>query len=701
MAIPVECPECEFAFAIPDDFGGRKGKCPECLQVFRAPKSGDSSMLRSPAPPKAEGSGITPPDIQIDTRPAKSRTQASTQTPPSPALPDKETVPPSPREPVDAAPEPPATDEPQVPDASNKTPAGSNKDAAGLSQKSAEAADGRWFNDLDESFQDIPLSTYPGPEVASPAAAGAWRMWAVAAGGMLIGFLLFGLALLLIRPQLQSPAPGGSPNLPSPPPRKSPAVTSLPVEPPPPPLSAEQMSRIADRTLSSLARIEVESPSGNRAGSGFLVDPRGRVALPYSLLVDAARVTVTLHGSEPVDSLGLLSADESYDLAIIQIPQPKVVNLGIPIAIYEPLAKHDRLVIASGSGLRDELLQATCGELVSTEHSRGLESLSAGAKSRLRELSQSAPRDLTWVEFSQPVTPTMNGLPLLSPAGEAVGIAIEWGPDLEHGFAIHARHLAPLLEVLDDNPEAIAFLSGSFDASVSTAVTATPPITSSVPIPDPSIAAAVRPEVPDAAAMGPLPESPKVNATDIGRWLAYAKGLNFVATERDHVDRLQQLAQIINQALTQADDETIAADKRTAAVEMANEALLSISETRWPPTLEFADKNNLQYDRLRGASGGDGVFLRCRLHVDNPSPPEEFGKRNLLLFQVYGTENFIGVPVKEMNPLLKPNSEWLVIGQVLNLGRGLVFNEGDATHRVEIFVEAHSLVEKPKPLPGK
>lgn len=39
MPIAVTCPECQFAFTVADEFGGRQGRCPECAAVIRVPNA--------------------------------------------------------------------------------------------------------------------------------------------------------------------------------------------------------------------------------------------------------------------------------------------------------------------------------------------------------------------------------------------------------------------------------------------------------------------------------------------------------------------------------------------------------------------------------------------------------------------------------------------------------------------------------------
>lgn len=53
MPIPVVCPSCQHSFAVPDRYAGKRGKCPECESVFRAPTGDEELTIVQASPPPA------------------------------------------------------------------------------------------------------------------------------------------------------------------------------------------------------------------------------------------------------------------------------------------------------------------------------------------------------------------------------------------------------------------------------------------------------------------------------------------------------------------------------------------------------------------------------------------------------------------------------------------------------------------------
>ena len=61
MPIPVRCPSCEHAFRVPDQYAGKRGKCPKCKSVFVAEATDDTAaefpVAQSDAETALAGSG--------------------------------------------------------------------------------------------------------------------------------------------------------------------------------------------------------------------------------------------------------------------------------------------------------------------------------------------------------------------------------------------------------------------------------------------------------------------------------------------------------------------------------------------------------------------------------------------------------------------------------------------------------------------
>lgn len=60
MSIRVECPACETAFAVPEKFAGRHGKCPKCGAVMAVPDAAPADLLAAQGS-RAPAAGSTAP----------------------------------------------------------------------------------------------------------------------------------------------------------------------------------------------------------------------------------------------------------------------------------------------------------------------------------------------------------------------------------------------------------------------------------------------------------------------------------------------------------------------------------------------------------------------------------------------------------------------------------------------------------------
>lgn len=66
MPIPVVCPSCQHKFAVPDTYAGKRGKCPECASVFRAPTA-ESVLVAAQAQAATGAPPLPEDDIPVGT----------------------------------------------------------------------------------------------------------------------------------------------------------------------------------------------------------------------------------------------------------------------------------------------------------------------------------------------------------------------------------------------------------------------------------------------------------------------------------------------------------------------------------------------------------------------------------------------------------------------------------------------------------
>jgi len=520
-------------------------------------------------------------------------------------------------------------------------------------------------------------------------------MFAVAGGGVLVGFLLFAIVVAVAWPWLAPSDPsvveGDAPevSVPSAPPVAPPPVAGPVI---PPPLSDEQRARIAVRTTPSLATITVESTDGKRAASGFLIDSRGWVAAPFQLLKNADRATVQLPGLEPATweagESGAMFGDEGYSCALFRVAKPGAPNLGIPLSIFDPLKPNDPLVIAGNSRGVGGLLPARMVAIARLDQLLEASDLTEASKDRLLMMTRND--DLTFIKFSQPVTPAMAGLPLLNPGGAAVGMAVDLGPELTHGYAIHLKHLAPLIDELNSAP------ATESAAPPATTVEVTPPAVTDPPLPGAPVVADTPADPEEAPVI--LPPEPKVDAPSITLWTKATKQMKWTArTEEDYLP-FAQLARIVTQAKRQAEDEKLDLTYRELAAIKADDVVHGeLKKTPWPEREDVETMNEVAFAVARSARKETGVFLRARF-IDQQRPRRDaFDGRSLLLFQLIGLNEYVALPVKTSDDRLVPNSQWLILGdKITDAGIALSFNDGVATNEVRLLVEAIHIVEKPK-----
>jgi hypothetical protein len=62
-----------------------------------------------------------------------------------------------------------------------------------------------------------------------------------------------------------------------------------------------------------------------------------------------------------------------------------------------------------------------------------------------------APRDTSWIQHTAKTSAAASGCPLLSDAGKVLGVNRTAGPQSEHGYAIHVRHLRALAETASED----------------------------------------------------------------------------------------------------------------------------------------------------------------------------------------------------------------------------------------------------------
>lgn len=195
--------------------------------------------------------------------------------------------------------------------------------------------------------------------------------------------------------------------------------------------TTESLEELAAAATQAVVLIDVETPSGNRQGSGFLVDPDGLILTNEHIMRDAVAARVKLASGDMYDLVTLLASDDRRDLAVIQVPgfdlpalplgNSDSVRIGNPVVLIgSPLGLENTVTTGIVSGRRQE------------------------------------PEGYQLLQVSAPASRGSSGGPLLSSDGEVVGIAssqMQTGQNLN--FAVPINYARGLLAHLNGEPLAV------------------------------------------------------------------------------------------------------------------------------------------------------------------------------------------------------------------------------------------------------
>jgi hypothetical protein len=166
----------------------------------------------------------------------------------------------------------------------------------------------------------------------------------------------------------------------------------------------------------SVVLIQTYDDAGNvsGAGSGFVVDPDGRILTNFHVIVHTKRATVRLANGDAYDKVYVLGADRRKDIALLKID---AVNL-VPL----------RLGNSSTSQIGDKVytLGSPLGFLQNT--------LSEGLLSGIRQMD-----GYKMFQLSAPISHGSSGGPVLNASGEVIGLVdatVEEGQNLNFAIPI-------------------------------------------------------------------------------------------------------------------------------------------------------------------------------------------------------------------------------------------------------------------------
>jgi len=188
------------------------------------------------------------------------------------------------------------------------------------------------------------------------------------------------------------------------------------------------LEELAAYATPAVVLLDVRTPTSSRQGSGFIVDPSGRILTNYHVVRDARTVRVKLSSGDVYDEVQILAEDERRDIAVLQVPGFDLPTL--------PLGNSDSVRIGAAVVLIGSPL--------------GLENtVSTGIVSGRRQEEEG----YRLLQVSAPASPGSSGGAVLSASGDVVGIAVsqlEAGQNLN--FAVPINYARGLLDHLPGTP---------------------------------------------------------------------------------------------------------------------------------------------------------------------------------------------------------------------------------------------------------
>ena len=195
-----------------------------------------------------------------------------------------------------------------------------------------------------------------------------------------------------------------------------------------PPPTAAPLETLAETATRAVVLIDVQTASGSRQGSGFLVDVGGIILTNYHVMRDARSARVKLASGDVYDRVSIVAHDERRDIAVLQ-----VAGFALPTL---PLGNSDSVRIGSSVVLIGSPL--------------GLENtVSTGIVSGRRQ----EPEGFQLIQITAPASPGSSGGAVLSTSGEVIGIVASQqvaGQNLN--FAVPINYARGLLQQAGREP---------------------------------------------------------------------------------------------------------------------------------------------------------------------------------------------------------------------------------------------------------
>ncbi|MBA3465031.1 MAG: serine protease, partial [Deltaproteobacteria bacterium] len=226
---------------------------------------------------------------------------------------------------------------------------------------------------------------------------------------------------------------------------------------------------IVAQSSDAIVRIEAGDGTGEKVGTGFIIDKSGLIATNLHVIAGSSEIKVKLHDGTPYKVLQIAGVDPGRDLAILRIKPVKALKT-VRLGDSEQMSAGDQIVaIGNPLGVFDY-------------------SVSAGLISQVRAVCDSSeercpPGGLKLLQISAPISQGSSGGPLFNQFGEVVGVTtliVAQGQSIN--FAVPGNYLKPMVaSPIALTMETFAAQTRSPDDDSTNSKDAGPPIKRAVP----------------------------------------------------------------------------------------------------------------------------------------------------------------------------------------------------------------------------
>jgi len=693
MAISVECPACDHSFAIPDEYGGRRGKCSKCGHAFTAPRAEDAPAfpeVAAPSEPDREqdrgGKGSARDDDTADVAAEpvaglKTARRPATVAVPAPGLlreqrASKAAPPPRKR----AAGEPASA-------AQQETSSGNNAGAAiGLAIEEPRTSDSR--------IRRRPVKKKTHPAVL-------WGGLAAVAAAV--------VAVIVI---VVTNA-GGDPETAANDPTK--ANQQSPGGPASLPPGANQSATTDSPLMRYRSRLVKVSPVGADgapmpAAAGAVIDARGWIATTHQAVRGASRVELEIFYDDPKTGgiqqarfavAGYAARRAEANVVLLQIRNPRQADWKKFLNALDGMRLDDvgNLPPEPGESLYGFLNPFNSAATLAPSQVVEVTTADRLTGAAAERLSRVAAPAASWrlIKLARPLPEHYAGGPLFDKSGALRGVYLPLGEGAAGAYAISGAHLTDLLAAATSSAGKLEPLEGA------------PPDSVAKNSPRSGDPAGGNPSVDDPAGSGlpalgsgkgtsapppdPVPEPGQtgggairipVRAVAEAREAAQAIDWN-PKSERDYA-RLRELARVVNLAKRVEDDTAEPENVRKEYGQAGQAVLEKLAAEVWSDPARIAAVNKFAAQQKPSRDAGIYFYGKVVGTVEVNGAPA-------ITFELIGQPGKLAVMVCNENAdQFTKDSQWLVPGVILARG---TLTRSDGTTVDTVVVEAKYVIEKP------